>query len=119
MAGGKTAPFWGMKSEGVEVGSWQDLQKELGSSQYLARLLWDRGYRSFEDIEKLMKPQLSQLPSPFSIIDLEKAVDRVIDAIANEERIVVYGDYDVDGTCGSSILFEFVVTLNSISSSST
>jgi single-stranded-DNA-specific exonuclease len=87
------------------------LAQWLQCSTLVAQILWQRGLRNKEQITAFLKPGLSQLPHPFTIIDMEKAVDRLVDAVANEEPIAVYGDYDVDGTCGAAILTEFLRSL--------
>lgn len=91
----------------MDFTGWDEIRQHLSCTPLFAKLLWNRGFHSAEAVDSLLKPQLSALPSPFTLIDMEKAVERVIEAIANEEPIAVYGDYDVDGTCGASILFEF------------
>lgn len=108
MGGGKGAGLWGVTEAQGELASAEEVAQYAGCSPLVGRLLWNRGYRDREQIDRLLKPQLSQLPSPFEIIDMEHAVDRVCEALANDEPIAVYGDYDVDGTCGAAILSEFL-----------
>ncbi|MBI3543929.1 MAG: single-stranded-DNA-specific exonuclease RecJ [Deltaproteobacteria bacterium] len=112
-AGGNTRKTWGIGADEGDslLTSEREIQNYLLCHPVVARLLWNRGLRSAQQLDRFLKPELSQLPDPFSIIDMEKAVSRVAEAIVHdthrEERIAVYGDYDVDGTCGSSLLVDF------------
>lgn len=100
---------WGIEAGGEEslLQSALEIQNYLKCHPVVARVLWNRGLRSVQSIERFMRPELSQLPSPLSIIDMAKAVERVVEAVANEEKIAIYGDYDVDGTCGATLLTDF------------
>jgi single-stranded-DNA-specific exonuclease len=77
----------------------------------IARVLWNRGLNSAQLLDRFLRPDLSQLPDPCSIIDMGRAADRAAEAVLNGEKIAVYGDYDVDGTCGSSLLVDFFGSL--------
>lgn len=112
MGGGKKSDLWGIDgfladfTSAAELGSW------LQCTEIVAQILWQRGVRNKTQIQQFLKPTLAQLPHPFTIIDMEKAVGRLVDAIANGEPVAVYGDYDVDGTCGAAILTEFLRELD-------
>ena len=80
------------------------LQAELGVSPVMARLLAIRGHSEPEQAARFLKPALSHLLDPWLLTDLGKAVDRLLAAIARRERIVVHGDYDVDGVTSTVIL---------------
>src|SRR5688572_13407921 len=73
----------------------------------LPRLLWSRGVNP-EAVSKFLKPSLNDLESPFSIKNLEAAALRLRDAVVNDECIAIYGDYDMDGMSGLSILVSFL-----------
>ena len=73
----------------------------------LQHMLYQRGILDKESAEKFLYPKYAELHDPFLIKDMEKAVDRIIDGIKKEERIVIYGDYDCDGIPGSVILNDF------------
>ncbi|MBI2605957.1 MAG: single-stranded-DNA-specific exonuclease RecJ [Deltaproteobacteria bacterium] len=78
----------------------------------ISRILWSRGYRTREELDALFNPELSRLPDPLRLLDMKRAVERVADAILGSEKnsvekITIYGDYDVDGTCGSALLLDF------------
>ncbi len=86
----------------------QRLSPELGISPLLSQLLAGRNITTPEEAEMFLSPKLSNLHSPFLMKDMEKAVDRICRAIKKGEQIVLYGDYDVDGVTGTSILFLFL-----------
>ncbi|RJP95155.1 MAG: single-stranded-DNA-specific exonuclease RecJ [Desulfobacteraceae bacterium] len=74
----------------------------------IATLLVNRGITSPEAIAAFLNPSLSQIQSFESLIDMDKAVDRIVHAILNREKILVFGDYDVDGITSTTILYEFL-----------
>ena len=86
----------------------QRLSPELGISPLLSQLLASRNITTPEEAEVFLSPKLSNLHSPFLLKDMEKAVDRICHAIKDGEQIILYGDYDVDGVTGTSILFLFL-----------
>jgi single-stranded-DNA-specific exonuclease len=69
-----------------------------------ARVLWSRGIQTPGEVERFLHPKLSDLHDPFQLRDMETAVERIRTAIRNKERVLVYGDYDVDGTTSLVIL---------------
>ena len=71
----------------------------------IAGVLVNRGYRDADVARAFLNPQLRQLRDPFELPDMEPAVDRVLAAIAGKQRIVIYGDYDVDGVTSSALLY--------------
>ncbi|MFT4856915.1 MAG: single-stranded-DNA-specific exonuclease, partial [Planctomycetota bacterium] len=84
------------------------LGKEINVNPILANILINRGVSSFEDAKQYFRPSLSELHDPFLMKDMAEAVDRIQEAIANEEQIMVYGDYDVDGTTAVSLVYGFL-----------
>lgn len=80
------------------------LSGELHLAVPLAQVLINRGYRDADKASQFLNPQLRQLGDPFDLPDMAKAVDRILAAIQNKERIVIYGDYDVDGVTASALL---------------
>lgn len=80
------------------------LERELGLSPVVARLLAIRGHHEPEAAERFLRPSLSHLQDPWKLADLAPAVDRLLGAVARRERIVVHGDYDVDGVTSTVIL---------------
>ncbi len=84
------------------------LQKELGVPETIARLLAIRGISTFELAKLFFRPNLKNIHDPFLMKDMELAANRLAHAIRESEKIVVYGDYDVDGTTATSIMFTFL-----------
>ena len=80
------------------------LARELGIHAPAARVLWSRGYRSVQDAQRFLQPRLEDLHDPFLLRDMDRAAARLREAIARKEKILLYGDYDVDGTTSIVIL---------------
>jgi single-stranded-DNA-specific exonuclease len=80
------------------------LAKELDILPIIAALLLSRGFETYEKAHKFLNPTLADLHEPFLLKDCEKAMKRVFQAIENGEKILVWGDYDVDGTTGTVVL---------------
>ncbi len=85
-----------------------DLQDQLGVPPKIARLLVLRGIDTYDKAESFFRSDLSQLHDPFLMKDMDKATTRLAEAIRNGERILIYGDYDVDGTTSTAILYIFL-----------
>ena len=79
----------------------------------LCNILVQRGIETFNDARDFFRPQLSSLHSPWLMKDMQKAVDRIISAFNNQEKILVFGDYDVDGTTAVACLYQFLQKLYS------
>jgi single-stranded-DNA-specific exonuclease len=86
----------------------QRLSKELTINQDLAAILIQRGIKTYDESKGFFRPDLEQLHDPFLMKDMDKAVNRLTDAIANGEKILIYGDYDVDGTTSVSLMMLFL-----------
>lgn len=86
----------------------QALTDELGISPILARLLVQRGIESAEEAKKFFRPQLHDLHDPFLMKDMDVAVERLNRAMGRKERIMIYGDYDVDGTTAVALVYKFI-----------
>lgn len=84
------------------------LSEALGISRLLAELLVQRDVDSFEKARRFFRPVLEELHDPFLMKDMSLAVDRVGEALNNQERILVYGDYDVDGTTAVSLVYSYL-----------
>ncbi len=84
------------------------LSSELGVDPVLAELLVQRGIRTFDEARSFFRPSLDDLYDPFLMADMDKAVERVHDAVKGGEKILVYGDYDVDGTTAVSLVYSFL-----------
>lgn len=86
------------------------LAQELGLDLKLASLLVQRGIESYEDAKKYFRPSLEDLHDPFLMKDMDLAVNRIEAAIASQENILVYGDYDVDGTTSVALVSSYLKT---------
>lgn len=84
------------------------LSRECGVSPILCKLLIDRGVTTGAEVRKFFRPQLNELHDPFLMNDMDKAVDRLNLAMGRKERILVYGDYDVDGTTAVALVYKFL-----------
>jgi single-stranded-DNA-specific exonuclease len=80
------------------------LAEILKVDRLIAQLLLQRGVTSYEEAKKFFRPQLSDLHDPFLMKDMELAVIRIENAILANENILIYGDYDVDGTTAVALL---------------
>ena len=89
------------------------LADSLNISNVLANLLIMRDVKTFLEAKKYFRPSLDSLYDPFLMNGMEEASIRVINAITNKEKICVYGDYDVDGTCAASLMYSFLKELDS------
>ncbi|KAA6310575.1 hypothetical protein EZS27_038144, partial [termite gut metagenome] len=86
----------------------QALAKESGIHPVLGRILMQRGITNTEKAGKFFHPQLSDLHNPFLMNDMDIAVERLNQAIEKKERILIYGDYDVDGTTSVALVYLFI-----------
>ncbi len=102
---------WSIKPAGDEA-IVNRLVEELGIDLVLANLLVQRGITTFEEARKFFRPSLSDLHDPFLMKDMDKAIVRLEQAINNNEKILVYGDYDVDGTTAVSLVYSFLYKLS-------
>jgi len=89
------------------------LQEVLKIEPTLANLLAQRGINTYDEAKTFFRPELSQLHDPFLMKDMDKAVERIEDAINKHEKILVYGDYDVDGTTAVALVYSFLKKLYS------
>ena len=80
----------------------------MGISPILGRLLVERGITSMAAARKFFRPQLQDLHDPFLMKDMDKAVERLNKAMGKKERILIYGDYDVDGTTAVALVYKFI-----------
>ena len=85
-----------------------ELSKALGISPVLGKLLVDRDIHTPEEARKFFRPQLMHLHDPFLFKDMDIAVNRLNEALGRKERILVYGDYDVDGCTAVALVYKFI-----------
>jgi single-stranded-DNA-specific exonuclease len=100
-----------IKRENADAETVSRLSSELGIDPVLAELLVQRGVHTFSQARSFFRPDLADLHDPFLMKDMDKAVDRVHRAIVGNEKILVYGDYDVDGTTAVSLVYSFLARL--------
>lgn len=84
------------------------LAQELGVPPAIASILIQRGMKSASDIHDFFNPTLSQLPEPFSMKDMRQAAALLHEALVHKKPVIIYGDYDVDGTTGTALLAVFL-----------
>jgi len=101
---------WIIKERGDQVVVNQ-LAGALNVPESLANLMVQRNIFTPAEADSFFKPSLADLHDPFLMKDMDKAVDRITKAINRNERILVYGDYDVDGTTSVALMYSFLSTL--------
>ncbi len=97
---------WILKKNDSKIA--QKLAKELGVNEIIAKLLVLRGVTSFEDAKRFFRPKLNHLHDPFLMKNMSEAVKRLELAINQKQNILVYGDYDVDGTTSVAMVYSFL-----------
>ena len=95
----------------VEQEIQQQLEHELNISSAAARMLVVRGIQTAEEARAFVRPSLEMLHDPFLMKDMDKAVERLHQAITQGEKILIYGDYDVDGTTAVAVMYRFLQNL--------
>jgi single-stranded-DNA-specific exonuclease len=98
---------WTLKSK-PEKQKIQALQNDLQVDEIIATLLLQRGIETFEQAKSFFRPTLDDLHNPYLMKDMDKAVNRIEKAISNEENILIFGDYDVDGTTAVSLVSSYL-----------
>lgn len=86
------------------------LVKDVKVSPVVASLLWQRGISTYDEAKLFFRPQLDHLHNPFLMKDMDKAIARIEKAIAADEKILIYGDYDVDGTTAVALVYSFFLS---------
>jgi len=112
-----------MKERSKEITKWHickedkelqlELSKEMNISPILAQLLINRGLKCSSEVKKFIKADFGNLNNPNLFLDMTKALDRIIYSINNDERILIYGDYDVDGITSTALLFSVLKEITS------
>lgn len=85
-----------------------ELKEELKIHPFICALLWDRGIHTFEDARFFFRPSMDSLHDPYLMKGMDAAVGRILKAIQHKEKILIYGDYDVDGTTAVAIVYDFL-----------
>ena len=99
---------WTLK-EPADPAKVAQLSAELGIDRVLSELLVKRGVETFEEARRFFRPSLNDLHDPFLMKDMDVAVERLRQAITGGEKILVYGDYDVDGTTAVALVYSFIL----------
>jgi len=97
---------WSVR-EMPDQGNVEKLASELNIDPVLSAILLQRGIADFEEARFFFRPDIRHLHDPFLMADMEKAINRIETALANNEKMMIYGDYDVDGTTAVSIVYSF------------
>jgi single-stranded-DNA-specific exonuclease len=84
-----------------------DLQEALAVDSIIAKLLSLRGVTNFDEAKTFFRPSLDMLHNPFEMKGMQQAIERIITAIANKEKVLIFGDYDVDGTTSVALVYSF------------
>jgi single-stranded-DNA-specific exonuclease len=103
---------WNIKNNGTPAETVSVLQQHLNVDRIIAALLSQRNITSFEEAKAFFRPDLNALHDPFLMKDMDKAIERIEKAIQNNEKILIFGDYDVDGTTSVATVYSFFKKLN-------
>ena len=98
---------WNLKKQG-DQNELKHLSAALNVNMVIARLLVQRGIKTFNEAKSFFRPRLSDLHDPFLMKDMDKAVVRLEQAIEKQEKVIIYGDYDVDGTTSVALMYSFL-----------
>ena len=98
---------WNYKAQG-DINDIKHLSAALNVNMVIANLLVQRGIKTFNEAKAFFRPKLTELHDPFLMKDMDKAVERLEQAIEKQEKVLVYGDYDVDGTTSVALLYLFL-----------
>ena len=101
---------WNILKEG-NTAAIDKLSKELTIDRALANILVQRGIDSFDRAKTFFRPELANLHDPYMMKDMDRALERINKAINCNEKILIYGDYDVDGTTAVAVVFSFFMSL--------
>jgi single-stranded-DNA-specific exonuclease len=84
-----------------------DLQDVLAVDSVIAKLLSLRGITNFDEAKTFFRPSLDMLHNPFDMKGMQQAIERIVTAIASKEKVLIFGDYDVDGTTSVALVYSF------------
>ena len=98
---------WVLKKT-TDIEAVKQLSSALNISERLSSLLVQRGVKTYDEAKRFFRPSLKHLHDPFLMKDMDVAVDRILEAHKKGEKIMVYGDYDVDGTTAVALVYSFI-----------
>lgn len=104
-SGGRSAPLKWVVAPDPDPELLQDITTRVGMDKAVVKILFNRQIDTPEAIQQFLNPTMNDLLDPFEMLDMDKAVNRILDALRENEKIMVYGDYDVDGITASSLLY--------------
>ncbi|MBN1819941.1 MAG: single-stranded-DNA-specific exonuclease RecJ [Prolixibacteraceae bacterium] len=99
--------IWNIKPQG-DINEIKHLSAALSVDMVIANLLVQRNIKTYNEAKAFFRPRLSDLHDPFLMKDMDKAVERLERAIQNGEKVLIYGDYDVDGTTSVALMYQFL-----------
>lgn len=99
--------IWNLKPQG-DINDIKHLSAALNVNMVIANLLVQRGIKTFNEAKSFFRPRLTDLHDPYLMKDMDKAVERLEYAIQNQEKVLIYGDYDVDGTTSVAMMYIFL-----------
>ncbi len=105
------AKFKGELADNTSSATVDNLEKELGISRILATLLAQQGIDSTEQAKKFFEPSMEEIHDPTLLHDMDKAVERIEQAVEKQEQITIYGDYDADGITSTSLMYETLLSV--------
>lgn len=100
-----------VRAKSSDIESVNALAQQLNVDRSLTQILVQRGINNFDAAKKFFRPQMAELYDPFLMKDMDHAISRIDKALAGEEKILVYGDYDVDGTTAVALVYSFFAQL--------
>lgn len=98
---------WALKHK-PDINAVKELSAQLGIDEVLSAMLLQRGVNTYEDARYFFRPDLRHLHDPFLMAGMEQAIERLDKAIQQNEKILIYGDYDVDGTTAVTLVYSFL-----------
>ena len=102
--------IWNIKSKKIKEETIDEISKEHHIPRVISTILLNRGIES-EDIAPYLRKSMADIINPMLMLDMDKAVERITNAIQSNEKIAVYGDYDVDGITSTALLYKFLLSL--------
>lgn len=102
--------IWNIKSKKIKEETIDEISKEHHIPRVISTILLNRGIES-KDIAPYLRKSMADIINPMLMLDMDKAVERITNAIQNNEKIAVYGDYDVDGITSTALLYKFLLSL--------
>lgn len=102
--------IWNIKSKKIKEETIDEISKEHHIPRVISTILLNRGIES-KDIAPYLRKSMADIINPMLMLDMDKAVERITNAIQSNEKIAVYGDYDVDGITSTALLYKFLLSL--------